>query len=240
MLPSIRRGGGGGKSSSASNSESTLNAVLGSLPAQPEVQLDVGLEILRRAFTQRVKELDDENKEVRQLGKEKMQMASVLEQKVAALEKAMDDMSNQACELSVEHQTLTSERDALAGQYKKISHNVKALVAFKKNCSAFLDHKDDFDVDTIHDSLPQHLRDMVMDEPPPRRKGSRGTSSARSQGHQGSAHSEGSVQSQGQQPVQPTEARHSSRSSNRRGLHERDAADDDALAAGLDELLQQQ
>ena len=50
----------------------------------------------------------------------------------------------------------------------------QALVAFKKNCSAFLDHKDDFDVDTIHDSLPQHLRDMVMDEPPPRRKGSRG------------------------------------------------------------------
>ena len=37
-----------------------------------------------------MKELDDENKEVRQLGKEKMQMASVLEQKVAALEKVHD------------------------------------------------------------------------------------------------------------------------------------------------------
>lgn len=112
------------------------------------------------------------------MGREKMQLAQTLEQKVALLEKTIDEMSNQAKDLAIEHQTLTSERDALASQHKKIAHNVKALVAFKKNCSAFLDHKDDFDVDTIHDSLPPHVRAMVSEEAskPPSSKNSRGSS----------------------------------------------------------------
>jgi len=35
--------------------ETSLDAIISSLPTQPENQLDIGLEILRRAFTQRVK-----------------------------------------------------------------------------------------------------------------------------------------------------------------------------------------
>jgi len=153
-----------GNAAPPAGNDTSLNATLSSLPTQPEVQLDIGLEILRRAFTQRVQELDDENKDVREMGKDKMQLAQVLEQKVAALEKTIDDLSNQCKDLAVENESLIGERDALASQHKKISHNVKALGAFKKNCSAFLDHKDDFDVETIHDSLPPHLRDMVADE----------------------------------------------------------------------------
>merc|ERR1712057_22457 len=164
MLPQVTRAPRGGASSVSS--EATLDGVLSSLPTTPEVQLDCGLEILRRAFTQRVKELEDENKEVRELGKDKMSQAQVLEQKVAQLEKSIEEMTHQTLELANTHQTLTSERDALTGQYKKISHNVKALMAFKKNCSSFLDHKDDFDVETIHDSLPPHLRDMVLGDTP--------------------------------------------------------------------------
>ena len=38
----------------------------------------------------------------------------------------------------------------------------QALVAFKKNCSSFLEHKDDFDVEHVHDrparALPAHQR----------------------------------------------------------------------------------
>merc|ERR1719158_1972398 len=155
-LPQIsRRGMAGGAAKPAggasSTAEASLAAVLSSLPATPEVQLDCGLEILRRAFTQRVKELEDENKEVRELGKDKMSQAQILEQKVTLLEKSIEEMTHQTLELANTHQTLTSERDALETQYRKISHNVKALMAFKKNCSSFLDHKDDFDVETIHD-----------------------------------------------------------------------------------------
>jgi len=172
-FPAIRRGvdSGSRASGGASSSEHSLDAILSTLPNTPESQLDCGLEILRRAFTQRVAELEDENKEVREAGKEKMSQAQLLEQRVAQLEKSIEEMTAQATDLAKEHQTLNSERDALSAQQKKISSNVKALVAFKKNCSSFLDHKDDFDVDTIHDSLPAHLRELVEPDETPRGSG---------------------------------------------------------------------
>jgi len=174
-LPAIRRGPSGGADAgsraSGSSSEHSLDAILSTLPNTPESQLDCGLEILRRAFTQRVQELEDENREVRESGKEKMSQAQLLEQRVAQLEKSIEEMTAQATGLVKERETLTSERDALSAQQKKISSNVKALVAFKKNCSSFLDHKDDFNVDTIHDSLPPHLRELVEPDETPRGSG---------------------------------------------------------------------
>jgi len=40
----------------------------------------------------------------------------------------------------------------------------QALAAFKENCSAFLEHKDDFDVERIHEGLPDRLQKMLVDE----------------------------------------------------------------------------
>jgi len=169
MLPTIAQKRGvvnrGRDAGAGKNMELQLNSVIASLPSAPELQLDCGLEILRRAFNQRVKELEDENTLVRDTGKSRMTQAQVLEQKVARMEKSIEDMSHQAKDLALEHQTLTNERDLLANQYKKISHNVKALLAFKKNCNAFLQHKDDFDVDHIHDSLPEHVRALIQPTP---------------------------------------------------------------------------
>lgn len=156
--------GMGGRSVSNVGTESsaaTLDRVLSCLPTTPESQLDAGLEILRRAFSLRVSELEGENKEVKEDAKDLHSQTSVMEQKVAQLEKVISEMAQQTKDLAEEHEQLTSERDALASQYRKINHNTKALKAFKQNCEAFLEHKDDFDVDTVHDVLPPHLRELV-------------------------------------------------------------------------------
>jgi len=76
----------------------------------------------------------------------------------------INDISVQCNDLESEHVTLVSERDALSEQYKRISTNVKALSDFKRNCSSFLDHKDDFDVETIHDALPAKLQAMLAED----------------------------------------------------------------------------
>merc|ERR1711907_159229 len=166
MLPAIRRGVGGREAPSATEPvpEASLNAIISSLPTQPENQLDIGLEILRNAFTQKVQQLEEDNKGTRNDGKEKMALAQVLEQKVSALEKTINDISAQCRDLEQEHESLTTERDALGEQYKRISANVKALSDFKRNCSSFLDHKDDFDVERIHDGLAPKLQAMLADD----------------------------------------------------------------------------
>ena len=91
-------------------------------------------------------------------------MADSLRDAVFQNPQTINDISAQCRDLEQEHESLTTERDALGEQYKRISANVKALSDFKRNCSSFLDHKDDFDVERIHDGLAPKLQAMLADD----------------------------------------------------------------------------
>merc|ERR1719197_821129 len=91
-----------------------VDAVLSSLPADAEQQLEVGLHVLRHAFRKKVKELETDNANMRQFGKEKQNQVVMLEQKVASLETVVDDMTRRAKELAADNARVAAERDSLA------------------------------------------------------------------------------------------------------------------------------
>jgi len=147
-----------------------VDAVLSSLPADAEQQLEVGLHVLRHAFRKKVrspeipgmptlrtatsccvghacsgstsssapdgdpnhfppqvKELETDNANMRQFGKEKQNQVVMLEQKVASLETVVDDMTRRAKDLAAENARVASERDALAENVKKLTRDLKRL-----------------------------------------------------------------------------------------------------------------
>merc|ERR1712166_31280 len=120
-----------------------LKAVVDSLPAVPEKQLECGLEIMKSAFAQRVAELEAENGHVRSEGKKKMKAAQVLEQKVSQVESNLEQLTQRAKLLGKENQVMMEERDKLQEQAIKFAAHVKALQAFKSNVEAFLECTDD-------------------------------------------------------------------------------------------------
>merc|ERR1719247_1460986 len=105
----------------------SVDAVLSSLPADAEQQLEVGLHVLRHAFRKKVKELETDNANMRQFGKEKQNQVVMLEQKVASLETVCDDMTRRAKDLAAENARVASERDALAENVKKLTRDMKRL-----------------------------------------------------------------------------------------------------------------
>merc|ERR1711959_712232 len=111
----------------------SVDAVLSSLPADAEQQLEVGLHVLRHAFRKKVKELETDNANMRQFGKEKNNQVVMLEQKVASLEGVIDDMTRRAKELAAENARVAAERDALAENVKKLTKDMKRLDHFKRS-----------------------------------------------------------------------------------------------------------
>jgi len=111
----------------------SVDAVLSSLPADAEQQLEVGLHVLRHAFRKKVKELETDNANMRQFGKEKQNQVIMLEQKVASLESVVDDMTRRAKELAAENARIAAERDALGENVKKLSRDMKKLDHFKRS-----------------------------------------------------------------------------------------------------------
>jgi len=107
--------------------------VLSSLPQDAEQQLEVGLHVLRHAFRKKVKELETDNANMRQFGKEKQNQVVMLEQKVASLESVVDDMTRRAKELAAENARVGAERDALAENVKKLTRDMKRLDHFKRS-----------------------------------------------------------------------------------------------------------
>lgn len=116
-----------------SNQTGAVDAVLSSLPADAEQQLEVGLHVLRHAFRKKVKELETDNANMRQFGKEKQNQVVMLEQKVASLESVVDEMTRRAKELAAENARVSSERDALAENVKKLTRDMKRLDHFKRS-----------------------------------------------------------------------------------------------------------
>merc|ERR1711939_440638 len=110
-----------------------VDAVLSSLPADAEQQLEVGLHVLRHAFRKKVKELETDNANMRQLSKEKQNQVVMPEQKIASLEGVVDDMTRRAKELASENAKVASERDALAENVKKLTKDMKRLDHFKRS-----------------------------------------------------------------------------------------------------------
>eukprot|EP00657_Telonema_sp_P-1_P002805 TRINITY_DN1650_c0_g1_i2.p2 TRINITY_DN1650_c0_g1~~TRINITY_DN1650_c0_g1_i2.p2 ORF type:complete len:193 (+),score=28.39 TRINITY_DN1650_c0_g1_i2:58-636(+) len=123
--------------------QSVVDDIVDKLPSQPESQLNCGLEILKRSFTQRVEELEAENAEVRKFGKQKMQEVVALEQKVASLEDSISLLVTRATQLESDNRSTLTERDMLQEKAANIAAHVKALMAFKKNCQAFLGSTDE-------------------------------------------------------------------------------------------------
>ena len=98
-----------------------------------------------------VKELETDNANMRQFGKEKqnqvhhsairlvidsrpssdrfLHQVVMLEQKVASLETVVDDMTRRAKDLAAENARVASERDALAENVKKLTRDLKRLGA---------------------------------------------------------------------------------------------------------------
>jgi len=111
----------------------SVDAVLSSLPADAEQQLEVGLHVLRHAFRKKVKELETDNANMRQFGKEKQNQVIMLEQKVASLESVVDDMTRRAKELAAENARIAAERDALGENVKKLTRDMKKLDHFKRS-----------------------------------------------------------------------------------------------------------
>merc|ERR1711871_871117 len=111
----------------------SVDAVLSSLPSDAEQQLEVGLHVLRHAFRKKVKELETDNANMRQFGKEKNNQVVMLEQKVASLEGVVDDMTRRAKELAAENARVAAERDALAENVKKLTKDMKRLDHFKRS-----------------------------------------------------------------------------------------------------------
>jgi len=74
-----------------------------------------------------VKELETDNANMRQFGKEKQNQVVMLEQKVASLETVVDDMTRRAKDLAGENARVASERDALAENVKKLTRDMKRL-----------------------------------------------------------------------------------------------------------------
>merc|ERR1719506_3180427 len=111
----------------------SVDAVLSSLPADAEQQLEVGLHVLRHAFRKKVKELETDNANMRQFGKEKNNQVVILEQKVASLEGVVDDMTRRAKELAAENARVAAERDAFADNVKKLTKDMKRLDHFKRS-----------------------------------------------------------------------------------------------------------
>merc|ERR1711998_340520 len=110
-----------------------VDAVLSSLPADAEQQLEVGLHVLRHAFRKKVKELETDNANMRQFGKEKQNQVVMLESKVASLEGVVDDMTRRAKELAAENARGAAERDSLAENVKKLTRDMKRLDHFKRS-----------------------------------------------------------------------------------------------------------
>lgn len=107
--------------------------MLSSLPQDAEQQLEVGLHVLRHAFRKKVKELETDNANMRQFGKEKQNQVAMLEQKVASLEGVVDDMTRRAKELAAENARVAAERDSLAENVKKLTKDMKRLDHFKRS-----------------------------------------------------------------------------------------------------------
>ena len=68
---------------------------------------------------------------------------TTLEQKVASIEKSINELTIRARELGSQNNNLMTERDELQEKAAGIAAHVKALQAFKKNCQSFLDCRDD-------------------------------------------------------------------------------------------------
>ena len=79
-----------------------------------------------------VKELETDNANMRQFGKEKQNQVVMLEQKVASLETVVDDMTRRAKDLAAENARVASERDALAENVKKLTRDLKRLGAVRQ------------------------------------------------------------------------------------------------------------
>merc|ERR1712166_922254 len=111
----------------------SVDAVLSSLPADAEQQLEVGLHVLRHAFRKKGKELETDNANMNQFGKEKQNQVVMLEQKVSSLEDVVDDMSRTVKDLAAENARVAAERDSLADNVKKLTRDMKRLDHFKKS-----------------------------------------------------------------------------------------------------------
>merc|ERR1711998_226 len=138
-----------------------VDAVLSSLPADAEQQLEVGLHVLRHAFRKKVKELETDNANMRQFGKEKQNQVVMLEQKVASLESVVDEMTRRAKELAAENARIAAERDALGENVKKLTRDMKKLDHFKRSILNTIETDDGTNVGAAYDSNIPSL-DEVM------------------------------------------------------------------------------
>jgi len=147
------------------NGNAGVDAVLSSLPADAEQQLEVGLHVLRHAFRKKVKELETDNANMRQFGKEKQNQVVMLEQKVSSLESVVDDMTRRAKELAAENARVAAERDALAENVKKLTKDMKRLDQFKRSILNTIESDDvpapagaAYDFDRAPLPLPQQVQ----------------------------------------------------------------------------------
>jgi len=149
-----------------------VDAVLASLPADAEQQLEVGLHVLRHAFRKKVKELETDNANMRQFGKEKQNQVVMLEQKVSSLEGVVDDMTRRAKELAAENARVAAERDSLAENVKKLTRDMKRLDHFKRSILTTIETDDQVTVGGSAQPLqmeyeqPDYLSKPVSRSPP--------------------------------------------------------------------------
>ena len=74
-----------------------------------------------------VKELETDNANMRQFGKEKQNQVVMLEQKVSSLESVVSEMTGRAKDLAGDNARVASERDSLADNVKKLTRDMKRL-----------------------------------------------------------------------------------------------------------------
>ena len=82
-----------------------------------------------------MKELETDNANMRQFGKEKQNQVIMLEQKVSSLESVVDDMTRRAKELAAENARIAAERDALGENVKKLTRDMKVMLSSTAGCS---------------------------------------------------------------------------------------------------------
>ena len=140
-------------------------AVIDLLPARPEEQMDVGLEILRSAFELRVKQLTKENREVRREAKEASLLEKSLSDKVDRLMKHVESLVQQEKDLKAEKVSLLNQCVKLTENRDKTQKNVDALKKFKNTCFKFMDAKDDGARPVT--PLPDDMRYLISETPSP-------------------------------------------------------------------------
>jgi len=114
------------------------------------------LHVLRHAFRKKVKELETDNANMRQFGKEKQNQVVMLEQKVSSLETVVDDMTRRAKELAADNARVAAERDSLAENVKKLTKDMKKLDQFKRSILNTIetdDTKPDSVASNVHDQF---------------------------------------------------------------------------------------